>query len=448
MEDRIKFNQRVQGKFTTFLNSLSQNLSKPQRKFIKEATKGILVTRSPIIRQIAKTLNEKISLHKVCQRLYRHIDDDNLSSVENRLIDVQTAKLTSNTVIAVDSSDIIKPEAKRMEGLSRVRDGNTGQWTEGYDLMNILAITPEKNNFKLTPLSSELYSNRIEEQSAKTILFDKLNDIIIAGGNKGIYTFDRGFDDRKVIEQLTEGETDFIIKAKNNRNLVDLQNTAKEIDIIKFAKKKIALNHSITVAKATSSSDRKANNLQYRHFRCGIRKVGIRLNPHPLKKPKVAECYLVVAKFKKGGYFYFYANFYNQGQLTEKKIIEKVLSSYRLRWKIEEMHRFVKQDYSWESMQLLKYNGLKNLNLLLLIATSFIFSLNSYLFYFVAYYSSIFIDKLSDLSILNRYCYYRISEVIQTIFRFINFYKKVKRKLRIDKNQLTIFSILDGVPNK
>lgn len=40
------------------------------------------------------------------------------------------------------------------------------------------------------------------------------------------------------------------------------------------------------------------------------------------------------------------------------QIIEKALRGYRLRWKIEEFHRHVKQEFHWEEMQLMSYIGL------------------------------------------------------------------------------------------
>ena len=61
------------------------------------------------------------------------------------------------------------------------------------------------------------------------------------------------------------------------------------------------------------------------------------------------------------------------------QIIEKALRGYRLRWKIEEFHRHVKQEFHWEEMQLMSYIGLKNLNTDLMIAIDLVYDAIEYI---------------------------------------------------------------------
>ena len=83
----------------------------------------------------------------------------------------------------------------------------------------------------------------------------------------------------------------------------------------------------------------------------GITKVGIRLDPYPKKKNvNIASTYLITARYvhtdKYGkdypkGFFHLYCNFPDRN-MTDKEMIETTLKGYRIRWKIEEVHRHIK----------------------------------------------------------------------------------------------------------
>ena len=46
-----------------------------------------------------------------------------------------------------------------------------------------------------------------------------------------------------------------------------------------------------------------------------------------------------------GGYFYLFRDFPDQTELSVNKIINKALRMYEMCWKIEEVHRHLKQVY-------------------------------------------------------------------------------------------------------
>jgi len=72
-----------------------------------------------------------------------------------------------------------------------------------------------------------------------------------------------------------------------------------------------------------------------------------------VKDPDTIELWLVVARYTpkhkgaKDGFFYFLCDFPNQ-DLSLETIAQKALQMYRMRWKIEEMHKHIKQEYGWE----------------------------------------------------------------------------------------------------
>lgn len=118
-----------------------------------------------------------------------------------------------------------------------------------------------------------------------------------------------------------------------------------------------------------------------RSFRCGCKRVQIRLDGYPTKHLQTMDAWLVVARHgskhnNKSGLFYFLCDFPNHDLSTEQVVV-KAIQMYRLRWKIEEVHRHIKQDFGWEKMQLISYTGLKNMNQLLLLTMCCLYSLKS-----------------------------------------------------------------------
>jgi hypothetical protein len=80
-----------------------------------------------------------------------------------------------------------------MEGLSLVPDGsNEHKRGLGYKLLNVVAVNSNDEGIaNVIPMISDLYSNEIEMDSSKNIIFDQINEIQVATGNKGIFTGDR-----------------------------------------------------------------------------------------------------------------------------------------------------------------------------------------------------------------------------------------------------------------
>ncbi|MDY0150776.1 MAG: hypothetical protein RBS43_00710, partial [Candidatus Cloacimonas sp.] len=82
------------------------------------------------------------------------------------------------TGIIVDESDIIKPKAKKMEGLQKVRDGSTGKNSNlGYNLLNIIAFKEGNTGYQIKPLSSDLIARDMELDSISQTLDDRLVEI-------------------------------------------------------------------------------------------------------------------------------------------------------------------------------------------------------------------------------------------------------------------------------
>lgn len=403
--------KKLQGKFYKYADYLSTNLNKPTKTCIRQFLNGIIKSKSCILRQVAVALDENITVKKTTERLGNHLSKTELTTeLRSRILRKSARKLNKDSIIVMDDSDIIKPEAKKMEGLAYIPDGSSDHKTGlGYKLINVAAVNSSKDtDCEVIPMMSELYSGEIEMDSCKNILFDQINEIQIASNNRGIFTCDRLYDDKKIFKELLENEADFIIRTSHNRNLIYQGNTYLLKDLVRL----IDLNLTV---KTNEGIELKA----------GAIRVEIPVDSHPRKNPQTVSVWLISARYIKksnkgnskelegaeeGGYFYLYSSIRHLN--TDKEtIIFKGLSGYRLRWKIEEFHRHVKQDFGWEKMQLMDYTRLKNMNLLLLAALSLIYSLYNLRMTLFRIFPRFMCDRKRDIKRVV-FIYYRITKVV------------------------------------
>ena len=405
----------LQGKLYNLTYYLGNNMSKPLTTFIRQSITGIIKSKGCILRQIAIELKEDITIKKTTERLRNHLSKPELTTqLRSRLLEKAARKLNNDSIIVMDDSDIIKSSATEMEGLTYIRDGS-GEHKNGfgYKLINVAAVnSSEETGCEIIPMMSELYSDDIEIDSCKNILFNQINEIQIASGNKGIFTCDRYYDDKKLFKELSDNDADFIIRAKKNRKLIY---QCKPIDFIDLAK---TVNLDVSV-KSNDGTE----------LEVGAIRVEIPVDPHPRKKPNTVSVWLIVGRYvkkpqkrnkrefdsaDKGGYFYLYASVRHLND-DRDEIIFKGLSGYRLRWKIEEFHRHVKQDFGWEKMQLMDYTRLKNMNLLLLAALFLIYSMYDLRMTLFRIFPRFMCDRKRDMKKIV-FIYYRITKVVNYLF--------------------------------
>jgi len=397
----------LQVKYRDFTSRISHGLTRPECKFLKDITFGVMHSQSCIIRQISQTLHEKVSLKKTQERLIYHLDKEDLAEKVNKnLLELQCRKLNKNSLILVDPSDIVKKYAEKMDGLSRVRDGNDKKWKPGYEVLDIVGVNTSQKTPSIVPIHSQLHSNKIGLDTMKNKIFDKLVDIIIQTNNSSTFVFDRGFDDKKVIKELHQHEAPYIIRMKKNRTIF-ANGIKRNIDEVA---RSLKLRYKFKY---------KDDNVTIRASSIPIQ---IPLDGHPKKYPELANTNLVVAqissKKKNGktptGIFYHISsnpNFVG----TERAFIKFVIESYRLRWKIEEVHRQIKTDFKWENMQLLRFSRLQFMNTMLWVAISYLYDLDSWKYRFANVFSNLMLEK-NKLVELNSFIYYRIARVVKYCF--------------------------------
>ena len=137
---------RLQEKIVYFSEGLSKGLCKTSHTFVAEMIYGIQVTQSVVLADVARALDERISIKKSEERLSRQLGRQGLGAVvQDNLLAQASKPIRDDTLLIIDPSDITKKYARKIHYLATVRDGSEGQLAEGYWLCNLAGAEVEYN---------------------------------------------------------------------------------------------------------------------------------------------------------------------------------------------------------------------------------------------------------------------------------------------------------------
>jgi len=157
MRDDSIITEKVKTEIERFSQLLTQEFTKPKKKFISQMLFGIQASRDVKLSNISRSLDEDIKLIKTENRLSRNAQKEDLTKDLNEIIVRQgSKKILPDTILALDLSDIAKPFAKKMDGLAHVWNGSEGKPDQGYWILAVTAANVDDE--AIVPLYSELYS--------------------------------------------------------------------------------------------------------------------------------------------------------------------------------------------------------------------------------------------------------------------------------------------------
>lgn len=330
---------KIKAQITRFSNRLTEGLTKPERRFIREVIYGIQASKDVKLSNIARSLGESIPLIKTEWRLSRNAAKNDFTDLINaRLIGLGKNRITDDTVLALDPGDIDKPYAKKMEYLAPVRDGSTKETNSpGYWTMEVVGADVEGE--ELIPLYGELYSQKAKGFSSENTQIIKAIDAVVAHvGTRGIWTIDRGGDRERLLRAFFERQLRFMIRMRGDRHVRWGDETLPMEDVAA----RCHCPHVRTI-EIEKNGERQTKKLMM-----GSETVYLPWHDKPLM--------LVVMKG------------YGENPLMlltnidfSKRGLDWVLEVYLTRWKCEESYRFIKQGYNLEDVRVLAYTSLRNL---------------------------------------------------------------------------------------
>jgi ribosomal protein S17E len=413
----VKLGAEIQGKSSNYLRRFKDHLSGPTYKFIESSFNGMLRSNSIFIAKIASHLGEDISRKKTVERLIYHLSkpmmSDNLSKA---YLKANHKEILQQKYIIWDGSAISKGYAKKMEGLALVHDGASKKKSKietGYHWDNVVGVSKsETGEVAVFPIYSEIYSRNLdpcfENFSENTKILDTHLIIKAYLSDGAIAVMDRGFDRKMLIDPFIERGQNFIIRQTGRRHLEYPDGSGCES--LKKISRKTELRYEYIVTPVGAEK---------RTFKVGAKKVKF---PECTSKKNL---WLVTAQEEGKGKTWFLSYL---DTADEKEAVMTTMEGYNYRWKIEEYHRQIKQDFNLNKIKVMKYETIKSLGVLLLITTGFI----SRLFNMMDNKIKIKVLKAANLinseSIKNIPCYfyYKATEAIKMLLSLI--FRKRKRK--------------------
>ncbi len=417
MNNYSKIINQMKEKITKFSKEISKDLSLPNCKFVLDMTYGLISSSSSFLSEIARSLKEKICLKKVVERLSNRLsnfDKEKRDVVWNNYINEIQDKIDKNTVFCFDPGDLGKKHSKKLENLDLIKDGSTGEFINGYKMIEVAALT--KNEKLPIPIYSNLFSSTEEEFiSENDEYLTALRYVNNKFGNMGIYALDRGFDDEKYFRYFSEKDLSFVIRMKTNRNITVCKsgktNNIKTIAVRKKCKNEYSYKDKFGITRTATT---------------GYIKVKI-----PNIEDK--EFYLVIIKsseFSKEPMMLLTNLKPDNAEFT--KIVNKV---YIRRWKIEEYFKFKKQQFKFEKMLVRTLDSIRTLNMLLSIVIGFIavFSDEQKYAQYLAVFKAAQSLRSNDKIVL---VYYAVERGFNKIFQYdFNGVKKLYNRENIKSEQ-------------
>ncbi|MCP4053342.1 MAG: transposase [Mesoflavibacter sp.] len=391
--------KQIQNSISRYFKKASDFLTKAESRSLREMVTGILKSQQVFINQIATGICDPISLKQTTKRFRRHYNKIGFWKKVNKAhLESVKGKINHGDYALIDISDIQKKYARMMEGLDFVKDGDTGKTGLGYWLMNVIIANKHR---ELTPLYSKLYSfdaGSLSENKEVMLAIGHVKEIL----KKAVtWVIDRG-GDRSILKDFCVKNIDqFIMRLKKNTSLIFNEKSLG----VKEIKNKIKLDTKLSAVKIKKSK-RKT-----RHYIAGATKVGYML------KDNQVELWLVVVKNLQGGFSYFLLR---SAKENKEEVIEECFKAYGLRWKIEEYHRHIKQQYHLEDIQVKKFEGLQSMLSILNVAMCLIYREISGFHIKLLLESGIKTMNKGSVYELFNFVYYKIGNIVKILLAHVN----------------------------
>lgn len=345
---------KLRGKITEFSGYVSKNLNKTAKRFVREALYGIMSSQSVLLTEMGRALESRTALKKIEERFCRQLKKKEIwEQVHRQVLGDAGRRITDQTLLILDLSDLHKKYAEKMEYLATVRDGSEdGRLVNGYWTTQVIAAELGEN--QVLPLYQELYSqNAPDFKSENEQIIKAINMVGESCSNRGIWVIDRGGDRQVLYEHLLKRRDpcSFIIRLVGNRNLVHGKRYVEALTLAHQCK----TPYHDTLVKEVDGHEKAC------HIRYGYMPVGLPGHARQLYM-------LVVHGFGQKPMMLLTT----QPLRRNRRVLYRLLGSYIKRWSIEETIRFVKQAYDTENIRVLKYVRLRNMMALLLAVFYFL----------------------------------------------------------------------------
>jgi hypothetical protein len=330
-----KIKERIKRK----IDKIYRGKTRRDKEFLSEILIGILTSKDVKLSEIGRGLKEEIKIDYTIKRMSRHINKEDYSKgINETMLRETTVRQSGKEIIAVDFSDIIKPNAVAMENLAGVHDGSENKTGKGYNLL--LCSRIQDNRMEL--MYSELFSTKEEHYQSYYSKVEKVLDQIKAnsyGKPLGTIVMDRGFDDKKYYKYFNKNGIEFIVRLRKNRKVKE---SGKWILLEKLYSRMTKQNY---IGKVIYEREKRKSRIGIGYTKVQIEGIKGEYNLIVIESEYYAEPMYLLTNRK----------------CNSKESAKKIYEMYLKRWGIEQIIRAMKEEYNLEDVRVLKYKALKNM---------------------------------------------------------------------------------------
>jgi hypothetical protein len=347
--------ESISSNLHNYLKKIGNNLSVPDKKFLRDSLVGLIRCGEPIVCQMARHLpNQRTKFLSRLDRLESHLvtDSDFDNKIKSVLPGIWLPFVQDDTPIILDLSDIAKPLAKKMDYLATVRDGSTGELVNGYWLVELYASLTRKNP---VPVLLEPFSHEEPYSPGQNpVVLAAVRRIFELTGNRGVLVVDRGLDGFVMFEDWLNNKYRFVARLVGNRHLLRFSGDSEQRQAGQWVPIRADL-----LAEQTPTGHR-FNKLIKRHGKSSIRITQIGWVKVRLPGRDEALTLVVSRLAGKDKPMMLLTNLPVENINDAKRI----LRFYIRRWECEEAIRFLKNQVKLEKIRTFRWSAIRRLVLL------------------------------------------------------------------------------------
>ncbi len=347
--------ESISSNLHNYLKKIGNNLSVPDKKFLRDSLVGLIRCGEPIVCQMARHLpNQRTKFLSRLDRLESHLvtDSDFDNKIKGALPNIWLPFFQDDTPIILDLSDIAKPLAKKMDYLATVRDGSTGELVNGYWLVELYASLTRKNP---VPVLLEPFSHEEPYSPGQNpVVLAAVHKIFELTGNRGVLIVDRGSDGFVMFEDWLDNKYRFVARLVGNRHLLRFSGDSEQRQVGHWVPIRAEL-----LAEQTPTPHR-FNKLIKRHGKPSIRITQIGWMKVRLPGRDEALTLVVSRLAGKDKPMMLLTNL----PVENIKDAKRILRFYIRRWECEEAIRFLKNQVKVEKIRTFRWSAIRRLVLL------------------------------------------------------------------------------------
>jgi hypothetical protein len=348
-----------QRQYRVFGKRATLGMARNQRRLVREMVWGILMSQSVRLSKIAGwiggTGTRLLSRVKRLSRGLRgNLEEERL---ERNHLHAMGALVGQDSSVVLDISDIQKERGRKFEYLSQVHDGSTGEIGSGYNFMTVTAVLGKGRQM---PLYLAPYSPKAPEyESENTEVIRAVDTVMGVIGTKGVWVFDRGFDNKWLFNELTKRHLRFLLCAHRDRTVIV---DGKEQTVLKIVET-VPLRSYLHIGKR---GKKRGFDIQYGACALELSEYWDAQERQPVKQ----KLWLLVVRGygSKGQQTFFYTNVPLEDPDQRRQMVRR----YGDRWAVEEEHEFLKQRLQMEDVRVRTWQAIRRVCLCLMLAFAFV----------------------------------------------------------------------------